>query len=235
MQEVRKAQAQDFASFFSTDYGYYDVGRDSASGSSITSANCEGVGILYRKDRFEPTLKDFFWLDTQPRILPVKNEDGTYGDWMSACRRITVYMVLKDKKNNDALIYFFPFHYDHKSTVARKNASQLNIDQIKNIAKVTDIKDGNKIIFHVGDLNTTYDSGQLNVLNDNMHYARMEAGGNDKYTGTFNGFGKSDSQIDHIYYGGKAVKALKYWVDKTNYGVPYISDHYPVLFQWEYQ
>ena len=27
----------------------------------------------------------------------------------------------------------------------------------------------------------------------------------------------------------------KYWVDKTDYGVPFLSDHYPVLFQWEYQ
>ena len=78
-------------------------------------------------------------------------------------------------------------------------------------------------------------SDKLAPLNDNMHYARLEASGNDKYASTFNGFGDSNKIIDHIYYGGKAIKPIKYWVNKKDYGVPFLSDHYPVLFQWEYQ
>ena len=234
LQEVRKAQSEDFASYFGADYGYYDVGRDSGSGASVASANCEGVGVLYRKDRFELITKDFFWLDESTRTLPTKNDDGTYGAWHSACRRVTVYVKLRDKKNN-ATVWFFPTHYDHKSADARKNAAQLNYDQIKAICKVDNLKDANVVIFHVGDLNTAYDSGQLKPLNDNLYYARETAAGNDKYTGTYNGFGDKSSIIDHIYYGGKAVKPVKYWVDRTDYGVPFLSDHYPILFQWEYQ
>ena len=234
LQEVRKAQSEDFNSYFGAEYGYYDVGRDSGSGASVASANCEGVGVLYRKDRFELLSKDFFWLDEKPRELPAKNSDGTYGAWNSACRRVTVYVKLKDKKNG-ATVWFFPTHYDHKSEVARKNAADLNYEQIKALCKVDDVKNANVVIFHVGDLNTTSTSTQLKTLNDNMFYARSTAAGNDQDTGTYNGFGDKNSIIDHIYYGGKAVKPVKYWVDRTNYGVPYLSDHYPILFQWEYQ
>ena len=234
LQEVRKAQSEDFNSYFGAEYGYYDVGRDSGSGASVASANCEGVGVLYRKDRFELLSKDFFWLDEKPRELPAKNSDGTYGAWNSACRRVTVYVKLKDKKNG-ATVWFFPTHYDHKSEVARKNAADLNYEQIKALCKVDDVKNANVVIFHVGDLNTTSTSSQLKTLNDNMFYARSTAAGNDQDTGTYNGFGDKNSIIDHIYYGGKAVKPIKYWVDRTNYGVPFLSDNYPILFQWEYQ
>lgn len=235
LQEVRKEQAEWFSSQLSGEYGYYDVGRDSNSGSSVSSAGGEGVGVLYRKDRFELVLKDFFWLDQSTRTLPDKNSDGTYGAWNSACRRITLSVVLKDRKHGDALIYFFPTHYDHKSDAARKNSAELMVSQMQSITKATDLKGAGVVIFHVGDLNTTSDSAQLKSLNDNMNYARLTAAGTDKYTGTYNGFGDKNSIIDHVYYGGKAVKPVKYWVDKTNYGVPFLSDHYPVLFQWEYQ
>lgn len=235
LQEIRKEQAQWFSSQLSADYGYYDVGRDSNSGSSVTSAGGEGVGVLYRKDRFELVSKDFFWLDQSTRSLPEKNADGTYGAWNSACRRITLNVVLKDKKHGDALVYFFPTHYDHKSTEARKNAADLMVTQMKSVTKASDLKGAGVVVFHVGDLNTTYDSAQLKSLNDNLFYARHTAGGTDKDTGTFNGFGDKNSIIDHIYYGGKAVKPVKYWVDRSNYGVPFLSDHYPVLLQWEYQ
>ena len=107
------------------------------------------------------------------------------------------------------------------------------VSQMQALCKETDLKKANQVIIHVGDLNTTSD--KLAPLNDNMHYARLEASGNDKYASTFNGFGDSNKIIDHIYYGGKAIKPIKYWVNKKDYGVPFLSDHYPVLFQWEYQ
>ena len=235
LQEVRKAQSQDFSTFFGKDYGYYDVGRDSATGASVEKANCEGVGILYRKDRFELVQKDFFWLDESTRTLPAKNSDGTYGAWHSACRRVTVYAELRDKKHGNSIIWFFPSHYDHKSADARKNAADLMVKQMKAICKESDLRESDPVIFHVGDLNTTYDNNQLQRLKENMYYARLAVDGPDKFTGTFNGFKDSNSLIDHIFYGGKSVKPVKYWVDKTNYGVPFLSDHYPVLFQWEYK
>ena len=232
-QEVRKDQSQWFSSTFSADYAYYDVSRDSSTGASVATAGGEGVAVMYRKDRFDLVLKDFFWLDSKPRELPVKNSDNTYGEWHSNCRRVTVYAELKDKKNNGAIVWFFPTHYDHKSDEARTKSAELMVSQMQALCKETDLKKANQVIIHVGDLNTTSD--KLAPLNDNMHYARLEASGNDKYASTFNGFGDSNKIIDHIYYGGKAIKPIKYWVNKKDYGVPFLSDHYPVLFQWEYQ
>ena len=234
LQELRKEQSQWFSSL-SSEYGYYDVNRDNSSGSSVGTSGGEGVGIMYRKDRFELELKDFFWLDDKPRERPAQNSDGTYGAWNSACRRVTVYAKLKDKKNGTT-VYFLPTHYDHKSSDARLKAAELNVEQIKTICKVTDIKEAaNVVIFHVGDLNTTYESTEMKPLKDAMKYARLAVDGSDKYTSTFNGFGDSSKIIDHIFYGGKAVKPVKYWVDRSDYGVPFLSDHYPVLFKWEYQ
>jgi endonuclease/exonuclease/phosphatase family metal-dependent hydrolase len=146
-----------------------------------------------------------------------------------------VYAELKDKKHGNAVIWFFPTHYDHKSTTARKNAADFMVTQMKALCKADNLKDAGVVIFHVGDLNTTADNAQLKSLVDNMYYARSTASGTDQNTSTFNGFGDSSSIIDHIFYGGKAVKPVKYWVDRTNYGVPFLSDHYPVLLQWEYQ
>ena len=235
LEEVRKQQAQWFTSTFGSEYGFYDVWRDSSTGASVTtSSSGEGVALMYRKDRFEKVLEDFFWLDPQTRTLPAKNSDDTYGEWHSACRRVTVYAKLKDKKNNDAIVWFFPTHYDHKSDDARKKSAELMVSQMKALCKESDLKEANQVIIHVGDLNTT--SEVLTTLNDNMHYARLEAAGSDKYSSTFNDYGKGNGKIiDHIYYGGKAIKPIKYWVNKKDYGVPFLSDHYPVLFQWEYQ
>ena len=148
---------------------------------------------------------------------------------------MTVYAQLKDKKHGNSVIWFFPTHYDHKSTLARKNAADLMVRQMKEICNVGNLKEAGPVIFHVGDLNTTYVDDMLLGLRDNMYYARLEADGPVFSTGTYNGFKGSSSLIDHIFYGGKSVKPVKYWVDKTDYGVPFISDHYPVLFQWEYK
>ena len=235
LQEIRKEQSQWFSSTLKDDYGYYDVSRDNSSGASVSTAGGEGVGLLYRKDRFEVLLKDFFWLDKSTRERPAQNSDGTYGAWNSACRRVTAYVKLKDKKHGGSIVYFFPTHYDHKSSVARKNSAELMVTQMKALCKADNLKEADCMIVHLGDLNTTNDSAELAALNASMNYARLAVDGPDKYASTFNGFGNSSSIIDHIYFGGKSVKPVKYWVDRSDYGVPFLSDHNPVLCQFEYK
>ena len=232
LQEVRAPQSADFYSFFSDEYGYYDVGRDSPTGASVADARCEGVGIMYRKDRFELLEKDFFWLDEDPDTLPVQNADKRYGQWHSACRRVTVYTVLKDKWNAGKLVYFFSTHFDHVSSDAIRNSSALMAEKMKSVSGAGDLKSAASAVIAVGDLNTTWDTDHLDAMKDALHYARTEAPGLDVHSGTFNGFGHANSLIDHIFYGGKSVTPVEYWVDKTDYGVPFISDHYPVLFRF---
>lgn len=227
LQEVRKAQSEDFYTFFGDAYGYYDVGRDSESGASVAEANCEGVGILYRKDRFELVRKGFFWLDAIPDVRPAQNSDKRYGQWHSACRRVTVYTVLKDKRHGGSTICFYSTHFDHVSEEAMQLSSALMTQKMKEISKAD-------VVVAVGDLNTTLEAGLLEDMQGSFRYARGEAPGSDFYTGTFNGFGSANKLIDHIFYEG-AVVPVKYWVDKTGYGVPFLSDHYPLLFRFDYK
>ena len=245
LQEVNPSQAKDFASWFSADYVYYDVGRDSRTGASVVSANCEGVAILFLKSRFSEVARGFFWLDENPNTRPEANAtDGGFGAWASNCRRICVWFHLKDKDHNNSDVWLFGAHYDHKSAAAREGSANLMVSQMKSMCGAQDLKENRDVVvFHLGDFNVRYDDKnpstatnvQLQPLVDNLYYSRLKAPGTDKDTYTYNAYGSgTGTLIDHIFYGGKYVKPLKYWVDRSNYGVPYISDHYPVLFQWEY-
>ena len=227
MQEIRKVQSEDINSFFKDEYAFYDVGRDGEHGLSVSEGTGEGVGIMYRKERFELVEKDFFWLDKDMKKRPVKNEDGSYGDWHSACRRLTVHVVLRDKKHNNSHIHFYSTHFDHKNKDAIRNSSILLAEKVKNT------KSADAVIV-VGDLNAKVEDGNLQPLMESCFYARNDAPGSDLYIGTFNGFGKRDSIIDHIFYTGK-VLPVKYWVNKNGYGLPMISDHHPVLFRFDYK
>ena len=226
LQEVRKVQAEDFMEFFGNEYGYYDVGRDSPTGASIAEADCEGVGVLYRKDRFDLVDKGFFWLDGTPGTLPVRNDDKTFGDWHSACRRVAAWTLLSDKRRG-SLIAFYSTHFDHRSKVARQQAAALMAERMDSLKA--------DVVIAMGDLNTRLDDGWLRPLEEKFAYARNTAPGSDRNTGTFNGFGKRDTDIiiDHIFYGGNVVPLL-YWVEREGYGVPMLSDHYPVLLRLDY-
>ena len=245
MQEVNPSQAKDLTSWFSTDYTYYDVGRDSGSGASIVSANCEGVAVMFLKSRFTEVGRGFFWLDENPDTRPKTNtEEGGYGTWASACRRICVWFHLKDKSHGNSDVWFFGAHYDHKSAVAREGAANLMVSRMKSMCNVEDFRETKDVaLFHLGDFNIRYDEKnlsntvnvQLQPLVDALCYARTQAPGTDREVSTYNAYGaNAGTIIDHIFYGGKYVKPVKYIVDKNNYGAQYISDHYPVLFKWEY-
>ena len=102
LQEVKATQSQDFAYKLSGTYGYYDIDRD--TGKGISSGSGEGIGILYKKGRFELKDKGFFWLADTPDKLPEKNEDGTYSSWNSAKRRVVIWTKVADKLHNNQIV-----------------------------------------------------------------------------------------------------------------------------------
>jgi endonuclease/exonuclease/phosphatase family metal-dependent hydrolase len=231
LQELRSTQSQDISYNLSESYGYYDINRD--TGQGISGGSGEGVGILYRKDRFALQDKGFFWLAEDPDKLPSKNADGTYSSWNSACRRVVVWVKVTDKLHNNQTVYFFATHFDHKSSAARLNSSELTIKKIKEITKVSDLSKSGCPIFLVADFNCTVGSDELAPLRTSMNEARKTAKSTESGI-TFNGFGSGNSVIDHIFYVGN-VNADKYHVVTENYGVKYISDHYPVTLQCSYK
>ncbi len=230
-QEARPEQSQDFYNSLKDEYGMYDISRD--TGQSIRGSSGEGVGILYRKDRFKIEDKGFFWLANNPDKLPEKGSDGKY-DWGEGHRRIVVWVKAKDMKHSEQTVYFFSTHFDHTSPTARKNSTVLTLKKIKEITKVSDLAKSTTPIFLVGDLNCTYGSDGIVGFNGQMNYARTAAAKTDDGR-TYNGFGEtSNSIIDHIFYVGNLTPDV-YRVVTEDYGVKYISDHYPIIFESTYK
>lgn len=231
LQEVRATQSQDFSFSLANDYGYYDVERDSGNGVSVSPG--EGCGILYRKDRFTILDKGFFWLADPSDKLPAKNEDGTYSSWNSSHRRIVVWVKAADKLRSDRVVWFLSTHFDHKSSLARHNSSELVLKKIKEMTKTANLSTSKDPLFLVADFNCQSTSSDLAPLMSELKYARSAAPVTDDGR-TYNGFGEtSKSIIDHIFYMGN-LKAQVYDVVTEDYGVKYISDHYPIVFTCEY-
>ena len=90
-------------------------------------------------------------------------------------------------------------------------------------------------LFFLGDFNARPDSPELDrLVNYPMGYARLDAAKSSfRTTDTDNGYGKGGGIIDHIFFCGP-LKCLSYSVDKRDYGITYISDHYPVLSEFSY-
>lgn len=233
LQELRPTQAQDFGYLLSDEYVYYDVNRD--TGQPIGNASSgEGVGILFRKDRFKLENKGFFWLADDPDKLPDKNADGTYSSWNSACRRVVVWVKVKDLEHDGQTAYFFATHFDHKSSAAREKSSALTLKKIKEITGLNDLPQSAGPVFLVADFNCSYGSSELAPLRAAMKEARSSSAKTESGR-TYNGFGEtSTSVIDHIFFTGK-LTADRYHIVTEDYGVKYISDHYPVTFECTYK
>lgn len=233
LQEVRSTQSQDFSSFFGKDYGYYDINRDTGQGLGSASSG-EGVGILYKKDRFTLLEKGFFWLDNVTDKLPDKNSDGSYGAWKSACRRVVNWVKLKDNAQEGKTVFFFCTHFDHVSADARTKSSTLTIKKIKEITKVSNLSGSSMPIFLVADFNCAFSSSELSPIVSEMKEARSTAKKTESGR-TFNNYGETSSAvIDMIFYVGP-ISPERYHIVTEDYGVKYISDHYPVLLYGQYK
>lgn len=232
LQEVKATQSQDFAYKLSGTYGYYDIDRD--TGKGISSGSGEGIGILYKKGRFELKDKGFFWLADTPDKLPEKNEDGTYSSWNSAKRRVVVWTKVADKLHDNQIVWFFATHFDHISVQARTKSSELTISKIKELTGIADLSKSSVPIFLVADFNCTLNSTELAPVRAAMGDARTLAKKTESGR-TFNGFGETkQSVIDHIFFVGN-VNADRYHIATEDYGVKYISDHYPITLLCSYK
>jgi endonuclease/exonuclease/phosphatase family metal-dependent hydrolase len=193
------------------DYGRYGVGRD--DGQQTGEANA----IFYKKERFELIDCGTFWLSETPDIVS--------RGWDAACNRVVTWVKLRDKKGGRGEVYFFNTHLDHLGAVARVESAKLLVAKIKEIAP----EDAS--IFLTGDFNSNYNSQILNPIREYMDMTRESAPKTDNLN-TFNGWGKQvqgekSDIIDHIFHKNKTP--ISYKTLTGDYGVPYISDHYPIM------
>jgi endonuclease/exonuclease/phosphatase family metal-dependent hydrolase len=196
-----------------TDYDFVGVGRDDGISKG------EFAGIFYLRERFEILDTGNFWLSETPDI-PSKG-------WDAKNIRIVTWARLYERKHNKE-IYVFNTHFDPKGKTAQEKSSQLLVQKAQEIAA------DDAPIFLTGDFNMLIGNPRLRPIIKEYYSAQRFAERSDS-NNSYNVFGKwtLSKNIDFIFY--KNAKALSYNTVVEDYGVRYISDHYPIVAYFNYQ
>ena len=194
-------------------FQYVGVGRDDGHSSG------EYAAIFYATDYFELLEADNFWLSETP-------ESPSLG-WDANNIRICTWAKLKDISKGE-IIYIFNTHFDHKGKTAQQQSSELLAKKIHEIAEA------DASIFITGDFNMLIGNKRLNPLTENYFTANHFAEISDDNK-SFNAWGRGilSRNIDFIFYQNTQAVAYKTLI--KNYGVPYISDHYPIISYFNHQ
>ncbi len=174
----------------------------------------ETMAIYYLRDRFELLASGTFWLSETP--------DRISRGWDAACNRTVTWVELRDKRSGKRFFYFNT-HLDHQGQMARAEGVKLIV------SKVQELAGKRAAVVLGGDLNASGDNPIFRPLARLMKPAREKASERDA-KGTFNGFGTAPDTIilDHLFFRGR-IRCLRFATLDGNYGVPYLSDHYPIL------
>ncbi len=211
------------------EYGHYGVGReDGISGG-------EHMSIFYKKDVFNLLDSFTYWLSETPEV-PSKG-------WDARCKRTATVTFLEHKATGKRF-YYVNTHLDHKGMEAQKKGLELIVN---NIAGMNPEK---LPLILSGDFNMVSTNEAIVALDKVMFNTRSVAPVTDTLA-TFNGWGKSLEQaaigdnmkakpvheliIDYIFYSPMDSTMCKEYatINGTFAGVPYISDHYPIIAKFE--
>ena len=209
----------DFLDLNLTGYKHIGVGRDDGKNAG------EMMAIYYDTNRLTLLDSGTFWLSETPEKVSL--------GWDAACNRTCTWGHFK-MKDTDFEFLYFNTHLDHLGSLARKNSIKLIV------AKMTELNPDNVPVFLSGDFNSTTDDPIFDPLKASLKDAREVSAISHKII-TYNGFGtvtdnpntRKEWVIDHIFFSG--VNPMAFMVLNGNYGVPFISDHYPISFTFRAQ
>ena len=188
-------------------YGCVGVGREDGVSKG------EHMSIFYNTKTVELLDWGTYWLSETP-------EEPSKG-WDAACKRTATWSRLRMKDSGKEFFYVNT-HLDHRG----KEAQQKGLDLIvKRIAAMN--PDGLPMIL-TGDFNVEPKNPVLTDLNAKMLSAKTAAEKTDRRA-TFNGWGERALVIDYIYYSGFSACSEYETIVRQYEGVPYISDHYPIV------
>lgn len=193
-------------------YDFVGVGRDDGHSSG------EYAAIYYLAEDFELLESNTFWLSETPDVPSL--------GWDANNIRIVTWAHLRDIEH-DKSIFVFNTHFDHKGKTARKESAKLMVQKIKEIAEE------NAPIFITGDFNAWISNSLLDPITSEYFSARRFANYTDNKK-SFNLWGKwyANWNVDYIFY--ENADALAFRTVTEDYGVPYISDHYPLITHFNY-
>lgn len=189
------------------EYRRIGVGRDDGKeGGEFMAIYYDTTRLSVRLD-----LSTTLWLSETP-WEPSKG-------WDAACYRTVTCVFFTDKKSGQSFCYHNT-HLDHMGPVARAESA-------KYLAELTDDSEGFPVILG-GDMNSTIDDTIFNAFyNVGLKPAR-EMTDSTSNAITYNGYGKEEGKvIDHFFV--KDLKVVSFRTLNGDYGVPYISDHYPIM------
>ena len=209
----------DFLDLNLTGYKHIGVGRDDGKRAG------EMMAIYYDTTRLTLLDSGTFWLSETPEKVSL--------GWDAACNRTCTWGHFK-MNDSDFEFLYFNTHLDHLGSLARKNSIKLIV------AKMTELNPDNVPVFLSGDFNSTTDDPIFDPLKASLKDAREVSAISHKII-TYNGFGtvtdnpntRKEWVIDHIFFSG--VNPMAFMVLNGNYGVPFISDHYPISFTFRAQ
>ena len=192
-------------------YVGYGLNRDTGE----ESGNGETMAIFYDKTKVKLLDGGTFWLSETP--------DKCSKGWDAACNRTATWGIFEHIATGKKFCYINT-HLDHQGDKARLNGPKVIMEHF---AKYN--PDGEYPQFLTGDMNLAPDHKALDAFEETMVNTRTEAPSNktDKCA-TYNGWKKtSTSIIDHIFCT-QGMNVLEYHTVVEDYGVEYISDHYPI-------
>ncbi|MDE6500417.1 MAG: endonuclease/exonuclease/phosphatase family protein [Rikenella sp.] len=194
-------------------YSYVGVGRDDGREAG------EYAAIFYNDSLYMATASGHFWLSERP--------DTAVLGWDAVCIRIATWAKLRDKATGrDFLV--FNTHFDHIGVIARQESAKLLLDRVQAF--------GDSIpTVIMGDFNFPVTDPSLSPLAEAPTFCEARAAARTRPQGdslpavTYRGFGHGEpgELIDHIFCQGFVPQT--YEIITSGYGVPYLSDHMPVV------
>ncbi len=190
------------------EYRRIGVGRDDGEEAG------EFMAIYYDTSQLGLDFSQTLWLSETPDVPSL--------GWDAACRRTATVAYFFDKKTH-VNFYYINTHLDHVGKTARTESVKLisSLFTPSMSALVAPAIVG-------GDMNTTIlDTALLPFENVRLTSACEQVSSKNCHKDTYNAFGKGPgSAIDHFFVRNVDVKSFQ--ILDGDYGVPYISDHYPI-------
>ena len=201
----------------------FDAVGVAVDGQTKDYTNVSSNPIFWRKDIFELKEWGTFWLSDTPDAI------GSI-TWNGVKPRTCTWVRLKVRCNNRQLYYFNAHVENAAGQETKKKSIRLIIDRMqeKNPSKAIPMLFG-------GDMNTAYTTDCIKPMMDYLTHAPTHISDTDNGR-TFNSYNEtSTSALDHLFYNDGPLTGLKFWVDRKPYeNVTYISDHYPVFCELQF-
>lgn len=193
------------------------------NGQTKDYTNVSSNPIFWRKDMLEMQEWGTFWLSDTP--------DATGSiTWNGTKPRTCTWARFKVRCSGKTFFYFNA----HLENAAGEETKEKSIGLIIERMKAANPSGAFPIIFG-GDMNSLVSKKCLKAMTLYLEHAPSHCRQTD--TGrTLNSFKASGgSAIDHLFYSSGICTGLTFWVDRNAYkNVTYISDHYPIFCELEF-